>query len=87
VLVGYVGIVDNWTGRGYDLDSIAAAVIGGAALSGGRGSVPGALLATLILVSLFNIVVILGLSIEWQLVIKGTLIILAAVVYMSRSQR
>jgi len=87
VLVGYVGIVDNWTGRGYDLDSIAAAVIGGAALSGGRGSVPGALLATLILVSLFNIVVILGLSLEWQLVTQGTLIILAAVVYMSRSQR
>lgn len=86
-LVGYVGIVDNWTGRGYELDSIAAAVIGGAALSGGKGSVPGVLLAALILVSLFNIVVILGLSIELQLVIKGTLIILAAAVYMKRSQR
>jgi ribose/xylose/arabinose/galactoside ABC-type transport system permease subunit len=85
-LVGYVGIVDNWTGRGYELDSIAAAVIGGAALSGGKGSVPGVLLAALILVSLFNIVVILGLSIELQLVIKGALIILAAAVYMKRSQ-
>lgn len=85
-LVGYVGIVDNWTGRGYELDSIAAAVIGGAALSGGKGSVPGVLLAALILVSLFNIVVILGLSIELQLVIKGMLIILAAAVYMKRSQ-
>ncbi|MBC6439169.1 MAG: ABC transporter permease [Rhodospirillales bacterium] len=85
-LVGYVGIVDNWTGRGYELDSIAAAVIGGAALSGGKGSVPGVLLAALILVSLFNIVVILGLSIELQLVIKGTLIILAAAVYMKRSR-
>ncbi len=84
VLVGYVGIVDNWTGRGYELDSIAAAVIGGAALTGGKGSVPGALLAALILVSLFNIVVILGMSIELQLVIKGTLIILAAAVYMKR---
>lgn len=83
VLVGYVGIVDNWTGRGYELDSIAAAVIGGAALSGGKGSVPGVLLATLVLVSLFNIVVILGLSIELQLVIKGSLIVLAAAVYMS----
>ena len=85
-LVGYVGIVDNWTGRGYELDSIAAAVIGGAALSGGKGSVPGVLLAALILVSLFNIVVILGLSIELQLVIKGTLIILAAAVYIKRRQ-
>lgn len=86
VLVGYVGIVDNWTGRGYELDSIAAAVIGGAALSGGKGSVPGALLATLILVSLFNIVVILGLSADIQFVIKGALIILAAAVYMKRSR-
>ncbi len=86
-LVGYVGIVDNWTGRGYELDSIAAAVIGGAALSGGKGNVLGVLLAALVLVSLFNIVVILGLSIELQFVIKGTLIILAAAVYMRRSSR
>ena len=84
-LVGYVGIVDNWTGRGYELDSIAAAVIGGASLRGGKGSVIGVLLATLILVSLFNIVVILGLSIEFQMVIKGALIILAAAVYIQRS--
>jgi len=85
-LVGYVGIVDNWTGQGYELDSIAAAVIGGASLRGGRGSVAGVLLATLILVSLFNIVVILGLSVEFQLVIKGLLIILAAAVYLSKSR-
>jgi len=85
-LVGYVGIVDNWTGQGYELDSIAAAVIGGASLRGGKGSVAGVLLATLILVSLFNIVVILGLSVEFQLVIKGLLIILAAAVYLSKSR-
>lgn len=80
-LVGYVGIVDNWTGRGYELDSIAAAVIGGAALSGGKGTVVGVLLATLLLISLFNMVVIIGLAIEFQLVIKGLLIVLAAAVY------
>ena len=85
-LVGYVGIVDNWTGRGYELDSIAAAVIGGASLRGGKGSVVGALLAALILVSLFNIVVILGLSIEFQMVVKGVLILLAAAVYIQRDR-
>ena len=85
-LVGYVGIVDNWTGRGYELDSIAAAVIGGASLRGGKGSVIGALLAALILVSLFNIVVILGLSIEFQMVVKGALILLAAAVYIQRDR-
>ena len=84
--MGYVGIVDNWTGQGYELDSIAAAVIGGASLRGGKGSVIGALLAALILVSLFNIVVILGLSIEFQMVVKGALILLAAAVYIRRTR-
>ena len=85
LLVGYVGIVDNWTGRGYELDSIAAAVIGGASLRGGKGSVIGALLAALILVSLFNALVILGFSIEFQLILKGVLILGAAAVYTRRS--
>ena len=38
-LLGYVGTVSNWVGQGYELDSIVAAVMGGVALSGGRGSV------------------------------------------------
>ena len=53
---------------------------------GGKGSVIGALLAALILVSLFNIVVILGLSIEFQMVVKGVLILLAAAVYIRRTR-
>ena len=46
-LVGFVGTIDNWVGRGYELDSIVAAVMGGVALSGGRGSIAGALLGAL----------------------------------------
>jgi ribose/xylose/arabinose/galactoside ABC-type transport system permease subunit len=86
VLVGYVGIVDNWTGRGYELDSIAAAVIGGASLRGGKGSVVGVLLAALILISLFNALVIMGFSIEFQLIVKGLLILGAAAVYITRGR-
>jgi ribose/xylose/arabinose/galactoside ABC-type transport system permease subunit len=37
VLSGFVGLVDNFVGRGFELDSIVAAVLGGLALSGGRG--------------------------------------------------
>jgi ribose/xylose/arabinose/galactoside ABC-type transport system permease subunit len=37
-LVGYVGQVDQWTGKGYELDSIVAAVMGGVAITGGRGN-------------------------------------------------
>ncbi len=83
-LMGYVGIVDNWTGRGYDLDSIAAAIMGGAALSGGRGTIQGSLLGALILVVLFNMVLMLGLSVEFQLIVKGLIIVAAASFYMAR---
>lgn len=85
VLIGYVGTVDNWVGRGYELDTIVAAVIGGVLLGGGAGSVLGALLGALILVVLFNIVLILGLPVELQLVIKGLVIVLAAAVHAKRA--
>ena len=41
ILSGYVGLVDNWVGQGYELDSIVACVIGGVSLKGGRGSILG----------------------------------------------
>ncbi len=87
VLIGYVGTVDNWVGRGYELDSIVAAVVGGVVLGGGTGSVLGALLGALILMVLFNLVLILGLPVEGQLVIKGFIIILAAAVHVRRVSR
>src|SRR5207253_8536186 len=68
-LVGFVGTVDNWVGRGYELDSIVAVVIGGVSLAGGVGTVGGAVLGALILTVLFNIVVILGLPVQAQLVV------------------
>jgi ribose/xylose/arabinose/galactoside ABC-type transport system permease subunit len=87
VLLGYVGTVDNWVGKGYELDSIVAAVVGGVVLGGGVGSVMGALLGALILLVLFNIVLILGLPVEGQYIIKGLIIILAAAVHARRSQQ
>jgi ribose/xylose/arabinose/galactoside ABC-type transport system permease subunit len=85
VLLGYVGTVDNWLGKGYELDSIVAAVVGGIVLGGGVGSVLGALLGALILLVLFNIVLLLGLPIEAQLIIKGLIIISAAAVHVRRT--
>ncbi len=81
-LVGFVGTVDNWVGRGYELDSIVAVVIGGIALSGGVGTIWGAALGALILVLLFNIVIILGLPVQAQLIIKGVIIIFAAAMFV-----
>ena len=65
-------------GLGYELDSIAAVVIGGTSLSGGRGSVMGTVLGCLIIGVLNNGLFLLNVSPLWQEVVKG-LVILAAV--------
>jgi ribose transport system permease protein len=65
-------------GIGYELDSIAAVVIGGTSLSGGRGSILGTVLGCLIIGILNNGLVLLNVLPFWQQVIKG-FVILAAV--------
>jgi ribose transport system permease protein len=65
-------------GEGYELDSIAAVVIGGTSLSGGRGSVLGTLLGCLIIGVLNSGLVMLEVSPFWQKIVKGA-VILAAV--------
>jgi len=65
-------------GLGYELDSIAAVVIGGTSLSGGRGSMLGTVLGCLIIGVLNNGLFLLDVSPFWQQVVKG-FVILAAV--------
>jgi len=65
-------------GLGYELDSIAAVVIGGTSLSGGRGSVLGTVLGCLIIGVLNNGLFLLNVSPFWQQIVKG-FVILAAV--------
>jgi ribose transport system permease protein len=67
-------------GEGFELDSIAAVVIGGTSLSGGRGSVLGTVLGALIIGVLNSGLVIMGVDPFWQTVIKGFVILLAVVV-------
>lgn len=83
-LVGYVGSVDNWVGRGYELDSIAAVVMGGASFKGGQGGIFGSLAGVLVLIVIFNLVLLLGLPVQAQMIVKGTVIILASAFYLSR---
>lgn len=80
-LTGYIGLADNWLGRGYELDSIAAVVVGGASLEGGRGSVLRTIAGVLIIAILFNIVLRLGLREEWQRIVKGVAIVGAVALY------
>lgn len=71
---------DPKIGIGYELDSIAAVVIGGTSLSGGRGSILGTVLGCLIIGILNNGLVLLGVSPDWQLVVKGAVILVAVAI-------
>ena len=73
-------------GSGYELDSIAAVVIGGTSLSGGKGSLWGTVVGALIIGVLNNGLVLLDVSPFWQQVIKG-FVILAAVIIDKLSSR
>jgi ribose transport system permease protein len=72
-------------GIGYELDSIAAVVIGGTSLSGGKGSIMGTVIGALIIGVLNNGLVLLNVSPFWQQVIKGLVILLAVII--DRMQR
>jgi len=85
ILSGFVGVVDNWVGKGFELNSIVAAVIGGVALSGGRGTLPGALAGAAILVAVFNAVLLFGLPVQFQIIIQGLVIIVATAFYARQS--
>lgn len=67
-------------GNGFELDAISAVFIGGAAVTGGIGTVPGAIVGGLIIGILNNGMSILGVGTEWQQLIKG-LVLLAAVAF------
>ncbi|MEV4496414.1 ABC transporter permease [Micromonospora arborensis] len=64
----------------YELDAIAAAIIGGTLLSGGRGTIVGSLLGVIIFATITNLFAINGLSIEAQNMVKGGIIVAAVLV-------
>jgi ribose transport system permease protein len=71
-------------GQGYELDAIAAVVIGGTSLSGGKGTIIGTLIGALVMSVLANGLRILSVAQEWQTVVTGGIIILAVYVDMLR---
>ncbi len=74
-------------GQGYELDAIAAVVIGGASLMGGRGTVWGTALGLFMIMTLNNGLDILVVPAYWQDVIKGVLIVAAVAVDVWSSRR
>ena len=74
-------------GQGYELDAIAAVVIGGTSLSGGRGTILGTVIGALIMSVLLNGLRILSMPQEWQTVVTGSIIIAAVYADMIRKKK
>lgn len=77
--IGYYGSASSGDGQGYELNVIAAAVVGGASLSGGKGSALGALLGALVIQIINTGIVILGIDQNYSQIIIGGVVILAVV--------
>jgi len=73
-------------GLGYELDSIAAVVIGGTSLTGGKGSIGGTVLGAVIIGVLNNGLVLLNVSPFWQQVVKGAVILAAVIIDKAKSK-
>ncbi len=79
-----VGVGHPTVGATYTLTSIAAAVLGGAALSGGRGSFSGALLGAIFFTLIVNIMPFLAVNTALGVIVSGALTLLAVLLYSGR---
>ncbi|MFC5704001.1 sugar ABC transporter permease [Cohnella faecalis] len=77
ILTARLDAATTSAGTMYELDAIAACVIGGTSLIGGVGTIPGALLGALIMASLDNGMSIINLDSYWQSIVKGSILVLA----------
>lgn len=87
ILVSRLGIAQPSLGIAYELDAIAACVIGGAALGGGGGSVGGTLFGVLTLGLINNLLNLVGVKSFYQDIVKGAVIILAVLLVAKRRTR
>jgi len=74
-------------GQGYELEAIAAVVIGGTSLAGGSGTILGTIIGAFIMNVLLNGLRIMSVSQEWQIVVTGVIIILAVYADILRRKR
>ncbi|MDB6128142.1 MAG: inner-rane translocator [Verrucomicrobia bacterium] len=74
-------------GTGYELDAIAAVILGGTSFSGGVGGIMGTVWGALIIAVLNNGLTLMNVSYFWQLVIKGIVIIVAVSLDRFRARR
>ncbi|GIG83424.1 ABC transporter permease [Planotetraspora kaengkrachanensis] len=85
ILASRVGIAQPSVGQGFELDAIAACVIGGASLSGGRGTIGGTLAGVVLLGLIDNLLSLYDVQSYWQQVLKG--LIIAVAILVRRGER
>jgi erythritol transport system permease protein len=79
IIAAQLGAAHPATGDTFELSAIAAVVLGGASLMGGRGTVGGTLIGAFVIGVLADGLVLLGVSEFWQMVVKGLVIVVAVV--------
>ncbi|HAX51937.1 MAG TPA: galactose/methyl galactoside ABC transporter permease MglC [Lachnospiraceae bacterium] len=82
--VARIGSASNTTGNGYEMDAVAACVIGGVSLSGGIGSVGGIVVGVLIFTVINYGLAFIGVNMYWQYIVKGAIILLAVIIDMRK---
>jgi methyl-galactoside transport system permease protein len=82
--VGRIGSASNTTGNAYEMDAIAACVVGGVSMSGGIGSVGGIVIGVLIFTVINYGLAFIGVNMYWQYIVKGLIILLAVVIDMRK---
>lgn len=82
--VARIGSASNTTGNGYELDAVAAAVVGGVSLTGGIGSVGGVLIGVLIFTVINYGLAFIGVNMYWQYIVKGLIILFAVILDMRK---
>ena len=87
VLLGYTSTGDPNAAFGQELPIIAAVIMGGTSLGGGRGSVIGTLMGVLLLAMIFNGLTLYGLTSDWQYVVQGVALLIAVIVDEYRTKR
>jgi D-xylose transport system permease protein len=80
VLASYVGYGTIAAGQGYELDAIAACILGGTSPLGGVGTIPGALIGALIIGSLSTGLQMMNVAPAWQFVVKAVILVLAVLI-------
>lgn len=73
-------------GSGYEMDAIAACVLGGTSMAGGKGSISGTVLGAMVIGIISNGLNLIGVSSYWQLIVKG-IIIATAVIWDSQKEK